>query len=383
MPSVTSNHDPKYHLWGLIGIKNGAQSSADLRECIMKANDDFVRHFRLMIRDSPMQKVGELIALELEQMGYIIRDPNGYRLTEKGMTLSCALENDSSSWNAVIEDFMPTMLSTFEEMRIFVRKILQFENGTFIPKVPAVTEVFGSSQSYDQTSYLQQCKTYISSHWNWNFPLKWDEGSLSEKIAYWTRESTSTKPSDLAKAIYRDYFLSQYFGGELGDVKYKVIRDRLHYFGLVNYSEHLPQFDGEVMYPLVWRAPKLPYARPLVLAGDTLYMSNPTWTEISKDFLSALWEVHQSSAGVGYVPVMDLRDKVCLILKISDMSFNNLLKQARIEGQRGNSPIRILADASDLLGRETSKKRIPIDFGRESGMGVRTLISLNLCEQKS
>ena len=132
------------------------------------------------------------------------------------------------------------MISTFEDIQLFVKKMLPSENGIYIPKVPSVSEVFPSKQNYDLQAYLEQCKTFISRNWKWSFSsLKWNEDSLDAKINYWTKKSTSEKPFDIAKATYRDYFLDQYFGGELGDVKYKVIRNRLHYFGLLNYSEHL------------------------------------------------------------------------------------------------------------------------------------------------
>jgi len=243
--------------------------------------------------------------------------------------------------------------------------------------------VRGTTSNSDRATYLKLCQAYISSRWKWVTPLQWNEDLLAKKIEYWIKVSTSPKPYDIAKAAYRDYFLSRYFKEELGDVKYKIIRDRLHYFGLVNYSEHLPDFDGEIMYPLIWNKQKVPYAKPIALLGNTLYYSKPSWKEISKEFLSTLWQTHKSLPGAGFVPVMDLRDKVCFMLRISDMSFDNLLKQARIEGQRGNTTIRIFADPSDLSARETSKKRMPIDFGADTGMGVRTLISLKICEQKS
>jgi len=383
MPSITPTHDPKYHLWGLIGIRNGARSSGELRQYILQRNDAFAQRFRLMVRDSPMEKIGDLIALELEQMGYILRETSGYRLTGKGNELSLALENKETAQAAVTNDFMPTMISTFEDMQIFLEKILGLEDGVFIPKVPSVSEVYETTQDFDLSSYLKRCKTYISSKWNWATPLQWNEDILSEKTEHWVEESTSNRPFDLARALYRDYFLARYFGGELGDVKYKVIRDRFHYFGLANYSEHLPDFDGEVMYPLIWKERKVRYAKTIVLDQETYYHSHPSWQEISKEFLSALWEVHRSSPGVGYVPVMDLRDRICFNLRISDYDFDNLLRQAHIEGQRGHTSIRILADPTNLGGRETSKKRIPIDFGEATGMGVRTLIALDVSAQKS
>jgi hypothetical protein len=383
MPSITPTHDPKYHLWGLIGIRNGARSSGELRQYILRRNDAFAQRFRLVVRDSPMEKIGDLIALELEQMGYILRETSGYRLTSKGNNLSLALENKETAQVAVTNDFMPTMISTFDDMQIFLKEILRLGDAILIPKVPNVSEVYKNIQDFDLSSYLKRCKTYISSKWTWPFPLQWNEDVLSEKTEHWVKESTSTKPFDLARALYRDYFLNQYFKGELGDVKYKVIRDRFHYFGLANYSEHLPDFDGEVMYPLIWRERKTRYTRPIVLGQETYYYSHPSWQEISKEFLSALLEVHRDYPGVGYVPVMDLRDRVCFKLRISDHDFDNLLRQAYIEGQRGHTPIRILADPTNLGGRETSKKRMPIDFGEATGMGVRTLIALDVSAQKS
>jgi len=383
MPSVTPTHDPKYHLWGLIGIRTGATSGGELRQYILKRNDAFAQRFSLMIRDSPMEKIGDLIALELEQMGYIVREASGYRLTSKGNDLSLALENKETAQEAVTNDFMPTMISTFGDMRIFLERILELGEGIFIPKVPSVSEAYETTQNFDLSSYLKRCKTYISSKWNWTTTLQWNEDVLARKTEHWVEESTSTKPFDLARALFRDYFLDQYFGGELGDVKYKVIRDRFHYFGLANYSEHLPDFDGEVMYPLIWKEPKVRHAKPIVLGEKTYYYSHPSWQEISKEFLSRLWEAHRSSPGVGYVPVMDLRDRVCFRLKISDFDFDKLLRQAHIEGQRGHTPLRILADPTNLGGRETSKKRIPIDFGEATGMGVRTLITLDVSAQNS
>jgi hypothetical protein len=365
-----------------VGIRNGAKSSDELREHILKCNDKFTRRFGLVIRDSPMQKVGDLIALELEQMGYILRKSSGYQLTEKGNNLATDLENNAKAMDAVIRDFMPTMVSTFDDIQIFLKKVLDLEDGIFIPKVPGIFDLRGM-KSNDRATYLKLCRDYISSKWNWGSPLQWDDDLLTKKIEYWVKESTSPKPYDIAKAAYRDYFLSQYFKEELGDVKYKIIRDRLQYFGLVNYSEHLSEFDGEIMYPLIWNKQKVPYAKPMTLLGNAFYSSNPSWKDISAEFLSTLWQTHKSLPGAGFVPVMDLRDKVCFILRISDMSFDNLLKRARIEGQRGKTKIRIYADPSDLSARETSKKRMPIDFGADTGMGVRTLISLSVYEQKS
>jgi len=383
MPSVTPIHDPKYHLWGLIGIRNGIRSSNELRECVLKRNDMFTERFGLLVRDSPMAKIGELIAWELEQMGYILREPAGYRLTATGNDLSSALENNATAQEAVMNEFMPNMIAAFDDMQVFLKYLLQLEDGIFVPGVPGISEVPGGTQGFALPSYLQQCKTYISSKWNWTTPLLWDDKLLAEKTEYWIRESTSTKPYDLARALYRDYFLTKYFGGELGDVKYKVIRDRFHYFGLANYSEHMPVFDGEVMYSLIWNKAKTEYAKPIVLCGKTYFRSRPSWKDISENFLSALWDIHRGFPGVGYVPVMDLRDGVCFKLRISDMDFDDLLRQARIEGQRGHTPIRILADPSNLGSRETSKKRIPIDFGKKTGMGIRTLIALEAATQKS
>jgi len=202
--------------------------------------------------------------------------------------------------------------------------------------------------------------------------LTWDEHLLSEKVQHWRRVSTSKKLYDFAKTVFRDYFLTIYFRGDFGDIKYKVLRDRLHYFGIINWSEHLLGLDGEMLYSLLWEDKVKKYAKEIKVADKLYYYSHPSWREISKDFVLTLWRVHRDfPTGVGYVPVMDLRDNICYELKISDYDFDVLLRRAFLEGQKGRIPLKILADPSRIEG---TSKRLPIDFGR--GMGLRTYISL-------
>lgn len=374
MSSVNVINDPKYHLWGILAIANGMSSYSDIRLFILKRIRAFNGRYNLSTRMSPLEKVGDLVVSELNQMGYVQKENKVVSLTSKGKELCAKLQDKQTARDATINDFMVAMYEAFHEIKIFLEHLDEAHGFILIPKIPnlgTAKEIIRKTElSLDD--YLKACQHYITSKWNLGKKLSWNESLLSEKVEYWRRVSTSKRIYDLARTIFRDYFLTTYFGGDFGDVKYKVLRDRLHYFGVINWSEHLSGLNGEMLYSLIWKDKKVKYAKEIKMADTLYYHSYPSWKEISKDFVSTLWKVHRNfPTGVGYVPVMDLRDNVCFKLKISDYDFDFLLKKAFLEGQKGRIPLKILADPSRI---DVSSKRLPINFGR--GMGLRTLISL-------
>lgn len=373
MTSVNPINDPKYHLWGLLAISKGMSSSSNVRLFILKRIRLFNRRYRLTTRESPLEKVGEMVVSELEQMGYVQKSNNMSLLTSKGKELCTRLQDRKTARDATITDLMVSMFEAFPEMKIFLDHLQRADGFVYIPKIPGLgrAKKIVRKSELSPNDYLQACQRYITTNWKLSRPLNWEKHLLSEKVQYWMRVSTSKKLYDLAKTIFRDYFLTTYFGGDFGDVKYKVLRDRLHYFGVINWSEHLLGLDGEMLYSLLWKDKRTKYAKEIRIADKLYYYSHPSWKEISRDFVPTLWRIHKSFPGVGYVPVMDLRDNICYRLKISDYDFDVLLKRAFLEGQKGRIPVKILADPSIIT---VSSKRLPINFG--SGMGLRTLIAL-------
>jgi hypothetical protein len=345
-----------------------------IRKFILEQNESFSRRYELGIKDFPLERVGQWVSFELEQMGYVRKETDTFSLTEKGKEFVAKLLDNRVARDAVINDFFASMIENFPETRSFLDHLQQLDI-LYIPSVPSISEaqkILGIQGLPNQETYLEACKQHIQARWRFRQPLSWNEELLTTKIKYWLDVSKSTRDYSIAKTIFRDYFLDTYFKGEFGDVKYKFLRDRFHYFGMVNWSEHLLEFDGEILYSLVWLDERMPYSKKIHLGAEIYYYSRPAWKEIFKEFITALWEVYKKSPGVGYVPVMDLRDSVCYKLKISDYDFDCLLKEAFLEGQKQRIPIKISADPSKIP--ETSKKRLPVDFGK--GMGIRTLIAL-------
>ena len=64
---------------------------------------------------------------------------------------------------------------------------------------------------------------------------------------------------------------------------------------------------------------------------------------------------------IGYVEVADLRDRVCFELGIPDHIFDDFLKRAIEDGQKGNMPVRVYLDSS--LGQSLPlPKRAPLEL---------------------
>lgn len=160
------------------------------------------------------------------------------------------------------------------------------------------------------------------------------------------------------------YFLQDFFGDLFGGVTdFQVLCSRGAYLEVLGYSDYIPSVNGRVVYLTSWASPhmELPADFPeneyddlaVNTDGDQLIIKRhrPHYADFAPTFLDALLAVYKQfnkTRRTVYVPIPDLRDVVCLKLKISNKTFDRLAAQATRESIARQIPYVISLESDEI-----------------------------------
>jgi hypothetical protein len=112
---------------------------------------------------------------------------------------------------------------------------------------------------------------------------------------------------------------------------------RLESLELIYYSDYYKEIPGRLLFPLtIFR--KNTDSNDFEINnqisapnGDNLHYYQPKWTNFKMEYIEVLYNVYQNlhnSLRILYVPLQDVRDEVCRILRISSLLFEKFLEEA-------------------------------------------------------
>ena len=141
---------------------------------------------------------------------------------------------------------------------------------------------------------------------------------------------------------------------------------RLEALELIFYTDYYPSVSGRLIFPCgVFRenAPIPPFEKIEEIKdpeGRFLYLYQPEWETSRVQFVNTLLSVYSTvSRRVGslYVSLLDVRDELCRILRLSSILFDNYLENAYRESIRGDISILkkiSISIESDIRPEQTS-----------------------------
>jgi len=373
MPSLTSIHDTNLLIWALEALARDVEAGQALLEHLKAKIEYRQSHWGLTEREAEHARLSDMVLQELDVLH--LYDRAGTCLTDDGKRLLERIETEKSR-APIIEYLAPKLLTEFDDVRAFLQ-LLDQRGDVKIPKVPGKKELGlevghrGKRKSEVETpEALQQYIDATFNHIQDHLP---DPKVYQERATYWQANSRGKRHYDVMRTIVRDASLADF---KYGDVKYKVVRDRLWYLGIVNWSEHLAEFEGEVCYPLYRKGPN---GGPGALRYDTcigqIGIAAPGKEDASFDeFVRVLWGRFSdlSRRTIGYVPIPDLRDATCRELRISDYAFNDLFRRFAKACLENKVPFSCNWETAQLA--EITQKRLPIEV---PGIGLRKAVSIH------
>jgi hypothetical protein len=151
---------------------------------------------------------------------------------------------------------------------------------------------------------------------------------------------------------------------------FKAWCPRLDELEFIFYTDSIPSISGRLLVPcgaFLNTVPSPPFeCLPEVSdpQGRKLWLYQPTWDFIKKNFLETLQDAYRrisQSVGSLYVSLLDVRDEVCRRLRLSSLLFDDLLETAYRETIREN-----------LIGDRTLSISLESDIRQEqqSGQGL-------------
>lgn len=151
---------------------------------------------------------------------------------------------------------------------------------------------------------------------------------------------------------------------------YMVWCPRLSELGLIFYTDSHPRIPGRLIFPVsVFKGGEQTSSFNRIEGirnptGDSLFIHQPGWQELNS-FSDVLFGEHQrafSSIKSLYVSILDVRDEVCRLLRISAHYFDKFLEKAIDESSNNNFKysISIESDIREDQGRGYQKLRRPV-----------------------
>jgi hypothetical protein len=373
MPSLASVHDLNVIVWALEALSRGVCDEPALLDHLRQKIEIRQNKWGLTERDPQYNRLVEMVLQELEAFGLYSRAER--TLTAEGNDLLARI-NAEKSRTPIIEFFLPRHLTQFEDVEAFLR-FLDERGEVRIPRVPGKKElgleVGHRGKSIREVETPETLKTYVEATFEKIRDHLPDQQAYWKSAETWQLNSRGKRHYDVVRTIVRDAAL---VGFKYGAVKYRLVRERLWYLGLINWSEDLKEFDGEVCYPLYRKeGGGLPAAAAFDSLLGKLYLYVPGLADIPfPGFVQALWTTFQklSRETVGYVTIPDLRDATCRVLRLSDYGFNELFRRFAEKCSRNQQPFTCNWETAAL--GEITQKRLPIEV---PGLGIRKAVSIH------
>ena len=373
MASLTSIHDTNLLVWSLEALASGPAPSVALLDRLKSKIEERQKKWGLTEREAEHLRLVEMVLQELQVLG--LYDRGDKDVTDAGRTLLQYLAKRKGR-APIIEYITPKLLSGFDDVDAFFN-LLDQRGEIKIPRVPGKKELGlevghrGKKQSEVETPEALQL--YIDATFERVKDLLPNPAAFKERAIYWQSNSRGKRHYDVVRTIIRDAALDDF---KYGDVKYKVVRDRLWYLGVVNWSEHLPEFDGEVCYPL-YRKGQSENSDFLTVESCIGLLSLPIPDHgkgTFNEFVRAIWISFSglSRKTIGYVSIPDLRDSCCRTLRISDYAFNEYFKRFAKACSEDEVPFTCNWETAEL--GEITQKRLPIEV---PGIGIRKAVSIH------
>lgn len=374
MPSLSSIHDHNMLVWGLEAMSRGILDEAALLNHLRSKVEQRQAKWGLTEREAQHTRLVEMVQQELEV--FELYDRTSRTVTPLGKQLLTQISEEQSR-TPIIECFLPKLLGRFEDVEAFL-KFLNERGEVRIPRVPGKKElgleVGHRGKRLSDVETPEALRLYIDATFVKIKDVLPEPNAYWERATYWQANSRGKRHYDVVRTIVRDAALQNF---KYGDVKYKVIRDRLWYMCLINWSEHLDEgFDGEVCYPLYEKDPNDVHPTSCVESPlGPLSIRIPGRSELPFPiFVQGLWSTFQklSRKTVGYVPIPDLRDATCRAIRLSDYAFNEMLRRFSTMCSRNQQPFTCNWETATL--GEITQKRLPVEV---PGIGIRKAISIH------
>jgi len=373
MASFTSIHDTNLLIWALEGLASGIAPAGPLLDRLKGKIEDRQAKWGLTEREAEHQRLVEMALQELEVLGLYERGTKS--VTDEGRHLLHRMQKEKGR-APIIEYLAPRLLSGFDDVDAFLC-LLAKRGDIKIPRVPGKRElgleVGHRGRKKADVETPEALQAYIDVTFERVKQYLPDPGRFKERAAYWQSNSRGKRHYDVVRTIIRDAALADF---EYGDVKYKVVRDRLWYLGIVNWSEHLPEFEGEICYSIYKQdqSPADPERLHLGSCIGPLSVAIPGKAQAAfNQFVRELWTRfgELSRRTVGYVPIPDLRDAYCRALRISDYAFNDLFRRFARACSEDKVPFICNWETADI--GEITQKRLPIEV---PGIGIRKAVAI-------
>ena len=351
--------------------------------------DDRARVRRYELTETLGDLLQELAGYGLIRLTYTT--PNG-GLTElpprgrrKGRIYGCSLTSEGKALLALAEpsneegfydEFLRLMLRALPQFMSFLVSIHQVnEGGNFIIVPRPTPEKLGlgglnlgvadGQRRYVEASVADAAQSV--EHWmeravNRDALATFIEERLGRILARRTNPGRKSIIDNVTDSCAW-YFLRDFFGDLLWVTDFEVLCSRGAYFEVLGYSDYIPSVNGRVVYLTSWVLPQmeLPVDFPeneyddlTVNTGDgqlIIKRHRPHYADFASTFLDTLVAVYKQfnkTRRTVYVPIPDLRDVVCLRLRISDKIFDHLAAQATRESIARRIPYVISLESDEI-----------------------------------
>lgn len=311
------------------------------------------------------------VITELQYLNLIHKNKEYLLLTEEGENIANLIEKKDSIELKKI--FSKLMLEKFSVFEFFLKRIKELSNGNGVP-IPIITsEVFDKSKGDPRK--IGEIYNNIISNYCSNICLSPEK--LFNLLYEANLDSIEKRTEKIKKiqSIIEKFIVLEAFAPNIQSRRvYDFVRSRTTFLELTNYATFdFEGFPAEVTY-LISDFNKTFNNNALIIeySGGKIFINYPTFEEI-KDYLKEnilkIYDLFKND--FGYIKIADLRDRVCLELKISDNLFDRYLKKLYNENPHWLSFT--YAGAEDKI----TEKRLPIVFEtpiRE----IFTLLKINL-----
>lgn len=343
---------------------------------------------------------------ELSQFGWIVPkggkkgDETFYEITSRGLEILNLYETDKKSY---LRELCSRMQAVYTVPGWFVSRLWRINpEGQGQVVIPTPLKSW-SPGTYDVVNYQWNSELeeqLIASYEKINFLIP---GSLPLEIKLLIStvkkeyerlgEVRPRGTNNLNPKIKRDKFsprgrlsiamrsatVSLLFGNSYGTVhdftfKTPLIKERtfmawcprLESLELIFYSDYFRDLPGRLIFPISNFKSSASYMSFELVEkikspdGSGLYFHQPTWENFKSKFLTALFNVYQNlhnKERILYVPLQDVRDEVCRVLRISSLTFENMLEQGFRSALMSNTNFSIALE-TDVRKDQTSGSQI-------------------------
>jgi len=359
LKSLSTFHDSRYLYTGLLAFTktSGELPAIELEQRVRKGIEDYAaqqqRKYLLAERSPSYQKIPSYIISELTTYGLLERVDIGgivFRLTVEGSKM---LDLLSQRRGLVVRTQLAGLyLKTFSRALYFQKRLWELEEsgGLRLPEVNygalEPLKLYGTSHL---ETVINAVGNEIAAQLSSQFGIKPFKEQFVTKIAHalqnhkWQAEAKQKSFQATRRAI-DDFMLPLFFPDfDISRPKYDVLRDRGDTFGLVNQRRFFGKLiTWEHVYLTAWMEPPMQRPRDMdiddflttKINSTMLWVHEPEWESFRDKFVRSLNSTWiKRRLPIGYARIVDLRNDVCLDLRISSKTFYDFMRNLSRENE--------------------------------------------------